>query len=161
MQTDVPTGQEPTEKSANFGNTVPWVVLLLHIAKYATSRSATPNARLHASSTNCRYLHSATVAPVLHQVAAPVAVVRTWYHLRNSFSIWSYIVLHAGCPQKTHFLNCICEEVKNPRSSVFFSSLLTPPKRPKKLTHGYVPKIWIDPYIRQTPSKNRMGRSSF
>ena len=85
MQTDVPTGQEPTEKSANFGNTVPWVVLLLHIAKYATSRSATPNARLQASNTNLFCLQKATVDPVLHQVAAPVALVSTCYYFRILF----------------------------------------------------------------------------
>ena len=33
-----------------------------------------------------------------------------------------------------------------------FFSLLTPPKRPKKLTHACLPKIWIDPYIWQAPS---------
>ena len=31
-------------------------------------------------------------------------------------------------------------------------SRLTPPKRPKKLTHGSLPKIWINPYIWQAPS---------
>ena len=34
---------------------------------------------------------------------------------------------------------------------VFFFTF-NPPKRPKKLTHACLPKIWIDPYIWQAPS---------
>ena len=78
MQIDAPTGQEPTEKSANFGNTHMY-------SKYATSRSATPNAGLQASNTNLFCLQKATVDPVLHQVAAPVALVRTCYYFCISF----------------------------------------------------------------------------
>ena len=38
--------------------------------------------------------------------------------------------------------------------SVFFLSLLTPQKGPKRLTHGCLPNIRIDPYIWQTPSND-------
>ena len=47
-------------------------------------------------------------------------------------------------------INSIREEAKNPKISFF--SLLPPPKWPKKLTYGCLPKIWIDPYIWQAPS---------
>ena len=53
------------------------------------------------------------------------------------------------------FAKCIsgiCEEAKNTKMGCFFSSILTTLKRPKKLIHGCLPKIWIDPYIWQPPS---------
>ena len=39
---------------------------------------------------------------------------------------------------------------KTKKWGVFFT--FNPPKWPKKLTHGCLPKIWIDPYIWQAPS---------
>ena len=53
------------------------------------------------------------------------------------------------------FAKCIsgiCEEAKNTKMGCFFSSILTTLKRPKKLIHGCLPKIWINPYIWQPPS---------
>ena len=40
--------------------------------------------------------------------------------------------------------------VRKPKTQKFL--ILTPQKRPKKLTQGCLPKIWIDPYIWQDAS---------
>ena len=46
-------------------------------------------------------------------------------------------------------INCTCEEAK--KVWILFL-IFNPRKRPKKLTHGCLPKIWIDPSILQAPS---------
>ena len=62
-------------------------------------------------------------------------------------------LLRADFAVLTHFfakcINCTCEEAK--KVWILFLTF-NPPKRPKKLTHGCLLRLGIDPYFWQTTS---------